>query len=160
MSNRGRPRFIAAAVGALLASATVVVFFRFAGATTVAAPALNSVDMAVLSRAGITLAAPAGIPAIQKDEAELIILNRYRVPNVAITEIVLAQYQSRRISGTGTLCWVASVAGINRQISAPGAPLRILTGPLVVAVDATTGSVLETWQSTAPPSAPAPSPTG
>lgn len=112
--------------------------------------ALSTVDAAVLERAGIMLAIPEGTPTFQKSEAELLILNRYRVPNVTISEIVLSQYRSRRIPGPGTLCWVASVAGIKRQISAPGAPLRILTGPLVVAVDAATGTVLETWQSTRP----------
>lgn len=158
MMPRGiRSRIIAAAVAFLVAGAAIVVYVRIAGAATAPVPSLTTVDALTLSRSGITLAAPEGAPSISQADAELLLRNTFRYPNVTITEMVLAQYHSRRIPGTGTLCWVASLAGIKRMMATPpGQPAQILEGQFIVALDATSGTVVETWQRAGPKPSPSP----
>jgi hypothetical protein len=142
--SRGKRLLIA--FGALmLAVAGTVIILKAAGAAAAPTPSLTTVDSFALSASGISLGPPEAAPGISEDEAHVLILQRY--PNATISEMLLAQYHSRRIPAPSTLCWVASVAGVTRRLPIPpGMPPRVLSGPLVVAIDAQTGDLLETWQ--------------
>lgn len=147
MNTRGRTVVAVVATLTLVAAATAVVLrFGLGGAEAQRTVSLNGVSPDRLSRAGLSLTVPEGSATVTEAQARSSILARF--PGTIITDIALANFgDSHSSPAIQQLCWVASVAGYRRALPAPPSqPSKVLSGSMVVAIDALTGEFVESWQ--------------
>ncbi len=132
-------------IGALIGVTAVALWMAAASAGETLS--LRGVDPARLQATGVTLSPPTGKATLSVAQARLTVRDRF--PGGTIEDLRLVQYQdSHRNPPVNCLCWVASVSGYTRSLPGgqPGGPRMVLGGPVVVAIKAEDGSLVEWWQ--------------